>query len=930
MEAAAMVERTTEKERTMKKGRRVGAPAAVTALLAAAFAIWAGPASADTGLVKLEAEPTATQAGGHPDIRVSVEYKSRRDAPYDPCHCDDVRQIAFHFPTGFIGDPHVVPKCDLAAFTFGNCAAESQVGLVELGESAFHFNLPLYNMETHPDQAGQLGFTFPLLPFPVFSDLSGRTESDYGLDSTTAPIVHLLTFPVLGFTIWGVPADPSHDFYRFITPLQGFGECGGLNSCGDGTVSGIGSNATPAPYLQSPTTCGVPLTYGVDMSYYNGDVFHAETPWPATTGCNQLAFNPSLSATPTTNQADTAAGIDIDLKVPQTLNPNTPTASQIRAATVTLPQGFSVNPNAADGKTACSNTDTAIGTRKAATCPEFAKIGTTSLNVSALPGPIPGALYLGEPLPGERYRLVLTADGFGTHVKLLGTVHADPSTGQVVISFVNLPQSPLQEFVLHIFGSERGTLATPEQCGTYPVVSEFVPWDDVLPNQVSTSFFNVETGPNGRPCPNGSRPFDPELLAGSSNPTAGMHTPFNVKVSRADGDQNLSGVTITTPPGFLATLKGVAYCPQSAIDQVSNSSYSGFLEQASPSCPAASQIGTASAGAGAGTRPLYAPGRVYLAGPYKGAPLSLLVVVPAVSGPYDLGNVAIRVATYVDPVTAQVTAVSDPLPQILEGIPLRARSVEVQLDRPGFTLNPTNCDPFAIKAVISGDEGAVASPSRRYQVSNCAQLGYSPNLTLRLTGGVKRRGHPAIHAVFTARSGEANTRKVTVTLPKGELLDNAHIGTVCTRVDFAKDACPAGSQIGTAEASSPVLDEPLKGLVYLRSSPNPLPDLVMDLRGQIHVELSARIDSVKGRLRANFETVPDAPVDRVTVDLEGGSKGLLTNSESLCGQMKRANAEMEGQNGVVLTRRPKLRTSCSSKARHKRHSKRHSGMRKAD
>ncbi len=905
----------------MRRARRIGVLAATLALFGAVMAISAGSASAATGIDKIEAVTSDTQAGGHPDVRVAVEYKFRLTEPKDPCLCDDPRQLIFHFPTGFIGNPHALPKCDLAAFTFGNCAPESQVGLVELGEGGgFDFKLPLYNMVTRPDQAGQLGFTFPLLPFPVFIDLSGRTESDYGLESTSAPIVHLLMFPRIGFTIWGVPADPKHDFFRFITPLQGFGECGGLNECGDGTVSGIGSNSTPAPYLQNPTTCGVPLSFGVDLSYYNGDKYHAETAWPPTTGCNQLAFNPSLSMTPTTSQADTAGGVDVDLRVPQTMSPTTPSASEIRSATVTMPEGFSINPNAADGKVACSTAESSIGTRKAANCPEFSKIGTTSIDISALPGLLHGGLYLYEPLPGDRYRVLLTADGFGTHVKLEGRVEPDPQTGRLVLSFVDLPQSPLQRFVLHIFGSERGILATPEQCGVYPVVSEFVPWDDVLPNQVSTSFLTIDSGPGGRPCPNGGRPFAPALDAGSSNPTAGMYTPFNLTLSRPDGDQNLTGLTVKTPPGFAASLRGVPYCPQSALEQLASANYAGVAELMAPSCPLASQIGTTVTGAGAGSRPLYTTGKVYLAGPYKGAPLSLIVVVPAVSGPYDLGNVTIRAAITVDPVTAQVTTVSDPLPMIVEGIPLRLRSVDVRLDRPKFAINPTNCSGFAVDATVSGDEGAVAARSSRYQASNCAQLGYDPKLTLNLTGGVNRRGHPAIHAVFNAGAGEANTKSVSVTLPKGQQLDNSHINTICTRPAFAADACPAGSLLGTAEATTPLLDQPLKGNVYLRSSSSKLPDLVLDLHGQIDIELAAKIDAVEGRLRTTFRNVPDAPVSRVALDLVGGSKGLLINSEGLCGARKSAITRLVGQNGRIVKRKTRLRTSCGSKARHKRHS----------
>lgn len=380
-------------------------------------------------------------------------------------------------------------------------------------------------------------------------------------------------------------------------------------------------------------------------------------------------------------------------------------------------------------------------------------------------------------------------------------------------------------------------------------------------------------------------------------------------------------MTVSTPPGFSAALRGVPYCPESAIAQVSGSAYSGLLERMAPTCPAASRVGSAFAAAGAGSKPFNVSGQVYLAGPYKGAPVSLVVVIPAVSGPYDLGNVVVRVATRVDPETARVTAVSDPLPQILGGVVLRAKSVRIDLDRPHFTINPTNCDRFAVEAQIEGDEGARAVRRSPYQVANCATLPYSPKLSITMEGGVQRRGHPAIHAEFKGVPGQANTRKVSVVLPKGQLLDNNHIETVCTRVQFANEGCPSGSSIGVAKATSPLLDKPLSGQVYLRSSNHKLPDLVVDLKGQIDLELSARIDSVGGRLRTIFDSVPDVPVSEFTLDLLGGKRGLLQNSEGLCGSPKRATARLTAQNGDALSYRPRVRIECGSGERPKRRGK---------
>ncbi|MGH2627493.1 MAG: hypothetical protein ACRDHY_12685, partial [Anaerolineales bacterium] len=356
----------------------------------------------------------------------------------------------------------------------------------------------------------------------------------------------------------------------------------------------------------------------------------------------------------------------------------------------------------------------------------------------------------------------------------------DPQTGQLTISLEDLPQTPFQEFDMHLFGAERGLLATPTHCGTYPVHSEFVPWNSALPNQTSTQFFTIDSGPGGTPCPPDLRPFNPALSAGVTDNTGGAHTNFALNLTRRDGDQTLSGLNVTIPAGFTAKLAGIPYCPESALASAEGGGALGVLELASSSCPAASQIGVSSAEAGAGTRPVALPGRVYLAGPYKGAPLSLAVITPAVVGPYDLGNVVVRAALTVDPTDAHVSAISDPLPQIRDGIPLRLRRILVDLDRPGFALNPTNCAPAAITSQVFGSQGAVSTIANHFQVANCGSLKFNPSLSLTLTGGTNRRGHPAIHADLAAKPGQANARSISVALPKGMLLDTTHMGNVCT------------------------------------------------------------------------------------------------------------------------------------------------------
>jgi hypothetical protein len=316
---------------------------------------------------------------------------------------------------------------------------------------------------------------------------------------------------------------------------------------------------------------------------------------------------------------------------------------------------------------------------------------------------------------------------------------------------------------------------------------------------------------------------------------------------------------------------------------------------------------------------------VYLAGPYRGAPLSLVVVVPAVSGPYDLGNVAVRAAIFVDPATARITTISDPIPTNLEGILLRLRSIRINLDRQNFTLNPTNCDPFKVETSVLGDQGTISDDPTHFQVSSCPHLDFGPRLSLKLTGSMKRRGHPALTARVTTGSDEANIRRAVVTMPKAELLDNAHIGNTCTRVQFAQGSCPSDSVYGTARAVTPLLDQPISGPVYLRASGHRLPDLVADLRGQIDIELDGQIDTAKrGGLRARFNAVPDAPVTSFVLEMDGGAKGLLINSGNLCKVRPKASVKLVGQNGAKESGPKKLVTACGSKAsrRHKRHGQR--------
>jgi hypothetical protein len=540
-----------------------------------------------------------------------------------------------------------------------------------------------------------------------------------------------------------------------------------------------------------------------------------------------------------------------------------------------------------------------------------------------------GSRYPASPLKGSVYLAKQSENKFGSLlaiymaindaqtglvIKLPGKIQADAQTGQVTASFDENPQLPFEDLRVDLFGGARAALITPSSCGTYTTRTELTPWSAPAsgPPATPSDSFQITSGPNGQPCPKGG--FNPKLSAGTANPVAGNFSPFLLKLSREDGTQILNGLNVTMPPGLTGRLKGIPYCPDSALAGIPTAEGTGAAQLASPSCPAASQVGTVSVGAGAGPSPFYVnTGKAYLAGPYKGAPLSLAVVTPALAGPFDLGNVMVRAALQVNPETAQITAVSDPIPTILHGIPLDLRSVAVSIDRDRFTLNPTSCDPMSFSGSATSPAGAFAPLSDRFQVGSCERLGFKPKLALRFSGPTHRSSHPRLRATLQMPNGEANVRKATVTLPKTEFLENAHIQTICTRVQYRAQACPKQSIYGYAKAWSPLLDKPLQGPVYLKSSNHELPDLVASLDGQIHVDLAGRIDSVNKRIRNTFWAVPDAPVSKFVLTMKGGNKGLLVNNTELCKTTPRARVQFDAQNGKFHDSNPVVKTDCGKK-----------------
>jgi hypothetical protein len=579
--------------------------------------------------------------------------------------------------------------------------------------------------------------------------------------------------------------------------------------------------------------------------------------------------------------------------------------SALKSARVTFPEGFSINPAAGDGLEACSVEQVGYGENEASHCPPASKIGEIEADVPALEEPLHGAVYQRTPEPGRLFGIWVTTDEQGVHLKLPATIETDPNTGRLTAVFDGidalggLPQVPVANLELKVLGGPRAPLATPSGCGAYKAHYSFAPWSGRAASEGDTAM-QITAG-----CGKGG--FSPQLSAGSVIPAGGKFSPFSFTLTRADGEANPQSIALHMPQGLLAKLGGVPLCPDA--------------EAASGACPANSRIGSLTASSGVGGAPLWlpqpgkAPTAVYLAGPYKGAPYSVVSVVPAQAGPFDLGLVVNRAAINVDPETALATIVTDPLPQILEGVPIAYRTIHVDVDRPNFTINPTSCAQKKITATVTATNGAVAEPSDGFQATGCSKLAYTPKLKLAFTGATKRTGNPGVRAVLTQKPNQANSKAVTVILPGSQFIDNSHISNPCTRVQFAVEACPAKSILGKVTAVSPLLDKPLEGNVYFRSNggDRELPDLVADLRGQIRVTVVGFIDSVDGRVRTRFLSVPDAPVTKFKMNLFGGSRGLIENSQNLCSQKRHVELHFKAHNGRTVDTNPVIGIKCGKK-----------------
>jgi hypothetical protein len=862
------------------------------------------------------------QAGSvPPDVATGFEILSEAQSNFDfagfavVSPTESLRDAVVHVPTGMVGYPAATPAlCTSAQLqqpaTGGAqvpaCPRDSQIGLALVNGKDF---APVYNLVAPKGAPAMFGFFYQGL----IVNLKARVRpTDYGIDIVTSKAPSSVPIPKFEVQLWGVPADSSHDLVRADCTEGLYGATGNL----------CPSSAPRVPFLRTPTSCGGLLPWSIDLNtYQHPDLFHhADTTSPGPTGCELNPFDPTLTLTPSTLAPHAPAGVDATVAMPQDFGPNGLAPADVRRVTVTLPDGLTLNPSSADGLQACADSDLRLHREGPAVCPDASKLGTVTVNTPLLDHPVGGSVFLrsqnsDDPLSGELFRIAIEirSDLDGIAIRLPGSIKADPNTGQLTTVFDVLPQLPFESMRLHFKTGTRAPLATPENCGTHTTQVQFVSWGDKTVN--SSSSFDT----TGCKAPQ----FEPTLRAGVENPVAGSSSPFRVAFGRTDDDKEFGSVSIDTPKGLLGRIKDADQCA-SAVAETGD-------------CPAGSLIGHATVGAGVGSNPFFLDtGRVYLTGPYKGAPYGLAVVVDAVAGPFDLGRVVVRSAIHVDPTTAQLTVVSDRFPMILKGVPLRIRSVRVAIDKPGFVINPTNCAEKTVAATVQSTTGATADVSSRFQVGDCTRLAFTPRLGLRLTGRKQTRTgkHPGVKAVVRQAKGQANIGRAAVTLPPALALDPANARALCEYEDGTKpdleNHCPKGSIVGRARAKTPLLKRPLVGDVYfvknVRIDKNTgnkirtLPMLIVALRGEIAINLkgTSNVDRA-GRLINTFASVPDAPVTRFNLNIKGGSNGILVVTDSarghlnICTRRQTANVRMAGQNTKRANFRVRVKTPCKKR-----------------
>jgi hypothetical protein len=931
--------------------------AAVAPSASAAF----GLKSFDLNFAQEDGSP-ALKAGSHPfavttAFSVNTILSGGLERPDEA-----IKDLEIELPLGLVGIPKGVPQCSGANFAevdissvpqMPNCSNDSAIGFVNV-QTRFdpappggltNAGVPLWNLKPAPGSVAKFGFV--VLSVPVTLEAKLSEEAPYRVVATVRNAPQPLLLFGSSVTIWGDPASSVHDTARG-SCFKGIAEDGSFESNGSCPFD----PATPhQAFLTLPRACLGPLA-----TSYSADSW--ETPQTKAMGsidsagfggCGELEFEPRIGATTSSKSAESPTGLNfsVDVDAEGISSAAKRAQSDLQKIVATLPKGVTINPSAGDGLLGCTTAQLEsekLSSAPGEGCPEASKVGTVSVTSPLVDEEIDGSLFVGQPddpattTPGLEnpfdsflsVYLVLRNQNLGVLIKQAGKVDADRETGQLTATFEDLPQIPFSHLVAHFREGPRAPLVTPGQCGAYVAEAVQTPRANPGEPRTVTANFEITSGAGASACPGAApAPLHPGFAGGTVTTKAGSFSPLNLHLTRQDGEAELIRFAGRLPPGLTAKLAGVARCPDAAIEAARGKS--GRQELANPSCPASSEIGHVLAGAGAGPALTYVSGKIYLAGSFGGDPLSVVIITPAVAGPFDVGNVVVRVGLLPDASTAEVKiddSHTAAIPRILRGIPLRLRDLRVSVDRANFALNPTSCEPQSLRATATGAGPAldssletVAQLAVRFQASDCGSLGFKPSLFLSLTGATKRTGHPALRAVLKPRPGDANIGRIGVVLPPSQFVDPTRIANPCTRPQFAQGACPSDSVLGYARAFTPLLDNPLEGPVYFRSNggERDLPDIVADLNGEIHIVAVGYVDAVHhqgseaSRLRNVFAIVPDAPVSKIVLSLKGGKEGLLQNSRNLCAEPPRAIVRVSGHNGRTENFGPLIKTSCRKK-----------------
>lgn len=862
--------------RAVRTVLRAGGAALVVAGVAAPAA------SAAFGINDVEVSATPTQAGAPTDFRAKFAFNTQPGNPDIPD--GGVRHVRVELPPGLVGNPNAVPACRPEVFVqvAAPCPPETQIGKVriryDLGFVGPEWRWqPVFNLEAADDEPASFGFNVSNAPnVQMFASVR---PDDFGIDTDIRNVNQAGRVLAQDMTLWGVPADPSHDGERSPCIYSGATNCT--------------SSAERETFLRNPTRCDEDMTARISVaSWQDPDAWReTEIELDPRTGCDDVPFETEVSVTPETGSADAPSGLDVELTAPQTTDPERIQTSDLRDAVVTLPEGWSISPSLATGLEACDDARVGIGESGPESCPAASRIGSAEIETPLIAKKLTGPIIAGpSPRPGK-YEVYVVVQGSGVRIKLKGEIDADPKTGQLTTTFRDSPQQPFTRFALHFDGGDRAALASPVTCGTGSTIARLTPWsgtEDLL--------WDVETAFGGGEC--GDRPFAPALSAGVADPSAGASSPFTLRIDRADRTQNVSAVSsVSLPKGLVADIGSVPLCAEA--------------DAAAGTCAAASQVGRVEVSSGPGAKPLGVTGRAYLTGGYKGAPYGLSMVVPAIAGPYDLGTIVVRSAIHVS-TDAQVTVKTDPLPTILGGVPLRLRSLGVVLDRPGFVLNPTNCAPSTIDAELRSVDGATTTASNRFQVGACEKLAYQPKLTAELKGKaaeLEPKGHPGLAVQLAPRAGDANQKTAVVTLPLSLALDPGNAKALCEPSAMATNRCPEASIVGQARATS-ILHDELTSPVYFvrgeRTDPKTgriiktLPSLFVPLEANgVTVNVLGTSTVVDDQLQTTFDNLPDVPLKSFSIDLAGGENGILTvTNGDYCAntETQKVGATFTGQN----------------------------------